>query len=219
VDRPRDAGELGQSPERPIAGLQESLRQHRLLLAINNAIISNLTRESLFTPLPRPYLEPAVREGRFRSDLYYRLSVFPIRLPPLRERQGDIPLLVRYLAQKHATRLGKGIPRLPQATMDALQAYSWPGNVRELENVIERAMILSRGRELDLSWWPTTATGASGGEIGIRTLDETQREHILAALERTGWQVSGEGAAARALGVKPTTLEARMKKLGIRRRR
>jgi len=164
-------------------------------------------------------LERAVREGRFRSDLYYRLSVFPIRLPPLRERKGDIPLLVRYLAQKHATRLGKGIPRLPPATMDALQAYSWPGNVRELENVIERAMILSRGRELDLSWWPTTASGASGGEIGIRTLDEAQREHILAALERTGWQVSGEGGAARALGMKPTTLEARMKKLGIRRRR
>jgi formate hydrogenlyase transcriptional activator len=162
-------------------------------------------------------LETAVQEGRFRSDLYYRLNVFPIRLPPLRERTDDIPLLVRYLTLKYGPRLGKRISNLPPAIMEVLKLYSWPGNVRELENVIERATILSTGAELDLSWWPMT-TGARGRGGGTRTLEEVEREHIRAVLELTGWRVSGEQGAAGQLGMKPTTLEARMKKLGIRRK-
>jgi formate hydrogenlyase transcriptional activator len=163
-------------------------------------------------------LETAVREGRFRSDLYYRLNVFPIRLPPLRERKDDIPLLVRYLALRYGRQLGKRIPQISQETMQALQAYTWPGNVRELENVIERAMLLSEGAELDLSGSLTpTGSRLGGREPGIRTLDDIQREYILTALERTAWRVSGERGAAEFLGMKPTTLEARMKKLGIKR--
>jgi len=162
-------------------------------------------------------LETAVQEGRFRSDLYYRLNVFPIRLPPLRERTEDIPLLVRYLTPKYGTRLGKRISNVPPATMTVLQAYSWPGNVRELENVIERATILSAGAELNLDWWPMT-TGSRGREGGTRTLAEVERGHIRAVLELTGWRVSGERGAAGLLGMKATTLEARMKKLGIKRR-
>jgi transcriptional regulator with GAF, ATPase, and Fis domain len=162
-------------------------------------------------------LETAIREARFRSDLYYRLNVFPIRLPPLRERTEDIPLLVRYLTLKYGPLLGKKISSVSPALMKMLQTYSWPGNVRELENVIERATILSAGAELDLGWWPIT-TGGTGRAGATRTLAEVEREHILAVLELTGWRVSGERGAAGQLGMKPTTLEARMKKLGITRR-
>jgi len=162
-------------------------------------------------------LEEAVQGGRFRADLYYRVNVFPIRLPPLRERREDIPLLVGYFARKFATRLGKRTPAALPPTMQALQAYGWPGNVRELENVIERAVILSQGAHLDLvGWLPTPGTTSRKG--GTRTLEESEREHILAVLEETGWRVSGERGAAKVLGMKPTTLEARMKKFGITRR-
>jgi formate hydrogenlyase transcriptional activator len=161
-------------------------------------------------------LEQAVQAGGFRADLYYRLSVFPIRLPPLRERAEDIPLLVRYLAHRYATRLGKRIPSVPAPTMTTLQAYAWPGNVRELQNVVERAVILSQGPRLDLGGWlPPPGPRPRGG--AIRTLAELEREHIVAVLEVTGWRVSGAQGAAALLGMKPTTLEARMKKLGIRR--
>jgi len=161
-------------------------------------------------------LETAAREGRFRPDLYYRLNVFPIRLPPLRERKEDVPLLVRYLTLRYGARLAKRIPAVSQETMDVLRAYPWPGNVRELENVIERAMILSGGAELDLSGSLTTI-GGGGVEAGVRTLEDIQREYIRLVLERTGWRVSGDGGAAELLGMKATTLEARMKKLGIKR--
>jgi formate hydrogenlyase transcriptional activator len=161
-------------------------------------------------------LEQAIQAGGFRADLYYRLSVFPIRVPPLRERTEDIPFLVRYFTHRYATRLGKRIPSVPAPAMETLQAYAWPGNVRELENVIERAVILSRGPDLDLSGWlPTSGTSPRGGRI--RTLEELEREHIVAVLEVTGWRVSGARGAATLLGMKPTTLEARMRKLGIRR--
>ncbi len=162
-------------------------------------------------------LPHAMEAGRFRADLYYRLSVFPIPVPPLRERVEDIPLLVRYFAQKYSARLGKRIPTAGPATMRALQTYGWPGNVRELENVVERAVILTQGVDLDLSaWLPTPSTSPQGGNV--RTLLEVERAHIAATLEATGWRVSGDGGAARLLGMKPTTLEARMKKLGIRRK-
>ena len=163
-------------------------------------------------------LEEAIHASRFRADLYYRLSVFPIRLPPLRERVDDIPLLVRYFAQKYGTRLGKRIPSVLPATLQVLEAYLWPGNVRELENVVERALILSQGAYMDLGGWlPRPGTAPREGET--QTLEEVEREHILVVLEETGWRVSGESGAARLLGMKPTTLEARMKKLGITRPR
>jgi formate hydrogenlyase transcriptional activator len=163
-------------------------------------------------------LEQAIQASRFRADLYYRLSVFPIRLPPLRERAEDIPLLVEYFAQKYSARLGKRIPTVLPATLQALGAYPWPGNVRELENVIERALILNQGAHMDLGGWLPRASTAPR-EAGTQSLEEIEREHILAVLEGAGWRVSGEGGAARLLGMKPTTLEARMKKLGITRRR
>jgi formate hydrogenlyase transcriptional activator len=163
-------------------------------------------------------LEQAIQAGRFRADLYYRLSVFPIRVPPLRDRAADIPLLARYFTQKCAARLGKRIQSVPPPAMDALLAYAWPGNVRELENVIERAVILSQGAYLDLAGWrPKPSPRSPDG--GVRTLEELEREHILTVLEVTGGRVSGERGAAQLLGMKPTTLEARMKKLGINRRK
>jgi formate hydrogenlyase transcriptional activator len=162
-------------------------------------------------------LEQAIQTGGFRADLYYRLSVFPIRVPPLRERTADIPFLVRYFTHRYATRLGRRIPSVPATAMEALQAYAWPGNVRELENVIERAVILTQGAHLDLSGWVSTS-GPSPRSGGIRTLEELEREHIVAVLEVTGWRVSGARGAATLLGMKPTTLEARMRRLGIRRK-
>jgi formate hydrogenlyase transcriptional activator len=163
-------------------------------------------------------LEQAIQASRFRADLYYRLSVFPIRLPPLRDRPEDIPLLIGYFAQKYGRRLGKRIPTVSPGALQLLGGYQWPGNVRELENVVERALILSQGTPLDLSGWlprPSTAPP----ERGTQTLEQIEREHILAVLEGTGWRVSGDGGAASVLGMKPTTLEARMKKLRIARRR
>lgn len=165
-------------------------------------------------------LEQRCREGQFRPDLYYRLNVFPIQSPALRDRREDIPLLVRHFVQKYAASLGRTIETVPLATLARLQAYSWPGNVRELQHVIERAVIVSRGRTLEFGDWlrePTAETGA--GKASVTTLEAMEREHILKTLEITGWRVSGENGAARLLGLKPTTLEARMKKLGIERKR
>jgi PAS domain S-box-containing protein len=161
-------------------------------------------------------LERAVEEGRFRSDLYYRLKVFPIHVPALRERKEDIPLLVNYFAPKYGSRMGKRLESVPQGTLDSLINYPWPGNVRELENVIERAVIVSRGAELELGDWAGQAMVA-GGAAELLPLDEAQRRHILKVLGHTGWRVSGPKGAARILGIKPTTLQARMKKLGIER--
>jgi transcriptional regulator with GAF, ATPase, and Fis domain len=162
-------------------------------------------------------LEVAMREGRFRPDLYYRLNVFPIPMPPLRERTEDLALLVNYFVMKYANKLGRRIEAIPQAALDLLAGYAWPGNVRELENVIERAVILTRGSVLELGGWRRKAD-APAGPSPVPTLDEVQRRHIVEVLELTGWQVSGERGAASLLGLKPTTLEARMKKLGITRK-
>lgn len=161
-------------------------------------------------------LEKALEEERFRPDLYYRLNVFPIELPPLRKRRDDTPLLVRHFVKKHGAKLGKKIETVPRKVMDALLAYPWPGNVRELENVIERGLILSPGPALELGEWLPKPTEAPG-KARLPTLDMLQREHILKVLEFVGWKVSGEQGAAKLLGLKPTTLAARMKKLGITR--
>ena len=161
-------------------------------------------------------LETACREGRFRPDLFYRLNVFPIRLPPLRERTQDIPALVAHFIRKHAAKLGRRIERVPERFMAALSAYPWPGNVRELEHVIERAMIVSDGPDLAAIDW-LRQSDAVTAPARIATLEEAERAHIVAALESTGWRVSGRRGAAELLGLKPTTLESRMKKLGVER--
>ncbi|NBC18424.1 MAG: sigma-54-dependent Fis family transcriptional regulator, partial [Bacteroidetes bacterium] len=163
-------------------------------------------------------LEEAVTDGAFREDLYYRLNVFPIRLPPLRERPGDIPLLVRHLVQKHSARLGKDVEVIPQQAMEQLQTYGWPGNVRELENVIERALILTSGTTLQLD----AALGAArsprrDAPDASLALEDVQRRHIRRVLELTDGQIAGEDGAAVRLGLHPSTLRSRMKKLGIER--
>jgi transcriptional regulator with GAF, ATPase, and Fis domain len=161
-------------------------------------------------------LERALDEGRFREDLYYRLSSFPIRLPPLRERRDDIPLLVWDLIQKRQNELGSQVERVPESAMEALTHYSWPGNIRELGNVIERALILSPGRELRLD--AAFAGRLERAQLGER-LEDVERAHLLQVLERCHWRISGAGHAAEALGMKPSTLRNRLKKLGIERPR
>jgi formate hydrogenlyase transcriptional activator len=158
-------------------------------------------------------------EGRFRNDLYYRLNIFPIVLPPLRERPDGIPTLVRHFAQQFARRMGRRIETIPAAVMDALVRYPWPGNVRELQNVIERAVILSPGLSLQvpLGDLQPAATQAAAPASAVVSLADAEREHILGALRETGWVLGGaEGAAAR-LGMKRSTLYKKMQKLGISR--
>ena len=157
-----------------------------------------------------------VEEGKFRADLFYRLNVFPIQSIPLRERKEDIALLVKHFTDKFGAKLGKRITNIPRRSLNALQAYDWPGNIRELENVIERAVILSSNNKLELGdWIPRKSLSPSTNEL--ETLEEFERKHILSVLQKTSWRVSGEKGAAKILGLKPTTLESRMKKLGIKR--
>jgi formate hydrogenlyase transcriptional activator len=161
-------------------------------------------------------LASAVAEGRFRADLFYRLNVFPIAIPPLRERVEDIPRLVRHFVMIYASKMGKSIGAIGDKVMGSLMAYHWPGNVRELQNVMERAVILAtKGRiELDDQ---LAAPVADARTKAPATLEEIERHHIQSVLERVGWRVSGERGAARILGLKRTTLEARMSKLRISR--
>ena len=162
-------------------------------------------------------LEKEVAGGNFREDLYYRLNVFPITSPPLRERKDDVPLLVKHFLNKSCTKTGKCIDNVPQSVIGSLQAYHWPGNVRELENLIERGVIVSKGNRLELGdWLPKAASPGSSSRIA--TLEDNERQHIVSVLESTDWRVSGEKGAAKVLGMKPTTLESRMKRLGIKRK-
>jgi formate hydrogenlyase transcriptional activator len=165
-------------------------------------------------------LAQKVAENQFRRDLYYRLNVFPILLPPLRERRDDIPLLVRYFAQKYARRMKKPIDTIPVKAMNALTEYHWPGNVRELENFIERAVILSRGTDLQLplaELKQRTKTPLLESSHALATLEHAERDHIIRALSETNWTIGGPAGAAVRLGMKRTTLQSRMKKLGIAR--
>jgi formate hydrogenlyase transcriptional activator len=164
-------------------------------------------------------LEAAVAAGRFRADLFYRLNVFPISVAPLRERKEDIPLLVRHLVIRKAARLGKRIEEVPKREIEALVAYSWPGNVRELDNVVERAVILTRGATLDLEDCLPVAAPTPPVLSGLQTLADVERQHVLEALRSTRGRVSGPRGAARLLGIKPTTLEARIRRLGIEKPR
>jgi formate hydrogenlyase transcriptional activator len=165
-------------------------------------------------------LAQMVAEGRFRSDLYYRLNVFPLTLPPLRERRDDIPRLVRHFTQRFARRMGRQIETIPSEVMDSLVGYPWPGNVRELQNIIERAVILSRGPVLrvprtDLQSITPPATAPT--DDASATLAEAEREHILRALRDTAWVLAGPKGAAARLGMKRSTLQWKMKKLEISR--
>jgi len=161
-------------------------------------------------------LEQAIEKKEFREDLYYRLNAFPIHCPPLREREDDIPLLVKHFCQKYEAKSGKKITNIPQKVMDALVKYDWPGNIRELENIIERTLILSRGNTLEYGEW-IPAEKKQGKKVSFTTLEDAGQQHILDALEKTTWKVSGEKGAAKILGLNATTLEARMKKPGIQR--
>jgi formate hydrogenlyase transcriptional activator len=159
----------------------------------------------------------AVREKSFREDLYYRLSVFPIALPPLRQRKEDIPLLVHYLVHKFAARIGKRIERVTEPTMRRLIDYPWPGNIRELENILERAVILTTGTTLAIASDLLSVPDAAPAAQPQSTLESVERDHIVAVLQQTGWVVDGPRGAARILGLHPNTLRNRMKKLGITR--
>jgi formate hydrogenlyase transcriptional activator len=184
-------------------------------------------------------LAQLVAERKFRSDLYYRLNVFPILVPPLRERREDVPLLVRYFVQTFSRRQNKTVEYIPADVMDALVNYSWPGNIRELENLIERAVLLSTGKELRVPIGELKAASAafsaaagasesSGNPMAIAsapivhsspiaTLEDADRQHILRALRQTNWRIAGPRGAATLLGMKRTTLQARIRKLGIKR--
>jgi formate hydrogenlyase transcriptional activator len=165
-------------------------------------------------------LAQKVADKQFRSDLYYRLNVFPVTIPPLRERREDIPLLVRYFAQKYARRMKKPIDTIPVKAITALTEYHWPGNVRELENFIERAVILSRGPELEIplsEFKQQTKAASADFPNSHSTLEEAEREHILRALSETSWVIGGSAGAAARLGMKRTTLQSLMRKLGIAR--
>src|SRR5207249_4294639 len=159
-------------------------------------------------------LASMVADKQFRNDLYYRLNVFPIVSPPLRERREDIPLLVRYFAQKHSRRMNKQIEQIPSETMAALSRYHWPGNVRELENLIERAVILSPGVELHVPLAELKAEPREGAQP-VTTLEAAERDHIVRALQVANWVIGGHTGAAAKLGMKRTTLQSKMQKLGI----
>ena len=159
-----------------------------------------------------------VVDKQFRSDLYYRLKVFPVFSPPLRERADDIPILVRHFVEAHSRRMGKHIETIPQETMDALVRWRWPGNIRELENFLERAVILTRGPVLfvPLAELETQET-EDGQDWENPTLKDAEREHILRVLREAQGQIGGPTGAAARLGLKRTTLNSKMKKLGIER--
>jgi DNA-binding NtrC family response regulator len=159
-------------------------------------------------------LQAEVAAGRFRADLFYRLNVFPLVLPPLRERRGDIPRLVEHVARRIARRLGRQFAGIAPDFIDAACAYDWPGNVRELENVIERALIVSRGGLLEAAL-PGPATAAAQAGNNSDAIEDIERAHLQRVLERTRWVIEGEAGAAHALGLNPSTLRHRLRKLGL----
>jgi formate hydrogenlyase transcriptional activator len=160
-----------------------------------------------------------VEDQKFRADLFYRLNVFPVNVPPLRERPEDIPLLVRHFVQQFARRMGKTVDTIPTETMNVLTRYHWPGNIRELQNLLERAVILSSGPILKAPVNDLQSQPAPAAARKIETLEQAERRHILEALDASDWVISGPNGAAASLGLKRSTLQARMDKLGIRRAR
>ena len=178
-------------------------------LSVNVRVIAATNRD----------LEKAVEEGKFRADLYYRLNVFPISVPALRERREDIELLASYFMKKYSSQIGKSLKEIGKETLTKLLNYSWPGNIRELENIIERAAILSPDEPLEVSENLISAPVESqAGGIGALRLEDIERDHIIRILNQTSWQVHGEKGAAKVLGINPNTLRTRMSKLGIRKK-
>jgi transcriptional regulator with GAF, ATPase, and Fis domain len=159
----------------------------------------------------------AVREQAFREDLYYRLSVFPLPLPPLRERPEDIPLLARFLLDRFAARFGKRFEGIDPGTIRRLVTYPWPGNVRELENVLERAVILACGPTLEIDPDVLGHPGTEPVSKPSAALEDVERSHVLAVLRQTRWVIDGPHGAAAVLGLHPNTLRSRLKKLGLSR--
>jgi len=176
-------------------------------------------------------LQEEISDGRFREDLYYRLNVFPLRLPALRERRDDICLLAEAFGRRFAERMGRHFEELTDEDRQLLKAYPWPGNVRELQNVIERALILSSGRKLDLSRAMPRLNGGTESEavpagssisqtakvLTADELEEFEKRNLLRALETCGWRISGGGGVSALMGLPPSTVSSRMKSLGIRR--
>jgi PAS domain S-box-containing protein len=202
--------EIGELPQEVQAKLLRVLEQGRFErlgsakpLQVNVRIIAASNRD----------LARNVDEGKFRKDLYYRLNVFPIAVPPLRERPEDIPLLVWAFVRQYENKMGKRIEHIPRKIMEDLQQYPWPGNARELRNVVEHAMIVSNGKTLQVGLPPK----ASPEIPGNLSLADAERRHILGVLQKSGWRISGKGGAAEILGLKRTTLQSKIKKLGIQR--
>jgi formate hydrogenlyase transcriptional activator len=167
-------------------------------------------------------LQQAIQNKEFREDLFYRLNVFPIVTPSLRERKEDVPLLIKHFIRKYESKMGKKINDVDPQVINALMEYDWPGNIRELENLIERALILTSGNIIEFGDWIPMSKMSNDRKLvkeEMKRLEDVEREHILNILEQTNWKVSGERGAAKILGLNPTTLEARMKKMGIVRER
>ena len=160
-------------------------------------------------------LKRMVEEGKFRSDLFYRLHVFPLSVPPLRDRREDIPLIVRHFVDKYSRRMNRHIETISAQTMEVLTNYAWPGNVRELQNFIERAVILSPGTSLRAPLDELTQQTVHAAETHLSTLEEMEREHVLRALKESNWVTGGLKGAAAKLGMKRTTLAYRIRKLAI----
>jgi len=223
--------EIGEIPPEVQVKLLRVLQEHEFeriggsgSIAVDIRVIAATNRD----------LNQALAEGKFRRDLFYRLNVFPLMMPALRERREDIPLLVHYFVRRYSSRVGRRITRIPAETMARLAAYFWPGNIRELENVIERAVILSAGTDLELApeLLPNVAiptkerpglthmvddNGVS--TAGDRSLADNEKGHILAVLRQTNWRIEGPNGAAAILKLNPSTLRSRMKKLGVERSR
>ena len=162
-------------------------------------------------------LAAAVEQGRFRADLFYRLNVFPLDVPPLRKRKADLPLILYFYLDRFSKEMGKQFQGVSPESMDKLMAYSWPGNVRELRNVVERAVILAKGPTLTFEDMAAVPSAEPGQAAMSGTLEELERGYISRTLEKTGWVIDGPRGAALILGLNPNTLRTRMKKLGIRR--
>jgi DNA-binding NtrC family response regulator len=210
--------EIGELPEETQIALLRVLQEREFERVGGTQTVSANVRVIAAT---NRNLEAAIADGKFRRDLFYRLNVFPIAVPPLRQRREDIPSLVETFVGELSRSMGRTIDFVPRATMEALQHYDWPGNIRELRNVIERGMIVSRGNELHVEL-PTngaaTASMPSAPEQRVDcTLEEFGKRHIMAVLDRAGWKIAGKDGAASRLGMNRTTLQGRMRKLGIRR--
>jgi PAS domain S-box-containing protein len=223
--------EIGEIPPETQVKLLRVLQEHEIERVGGNKTIDVDVRVIAATNRD---LKGAVAAGKFRQDLFYRLNVFPIDVPPLRQRPEDIRLLVHYFVGRYATKIGRSISRVPEPVLRRLLAYEWPGNVRELENLVERAVILSKGPDLEAipdlaaSIRPPVeanrpAAPPAAGEPEASAVDvkltQVERDHILTTLKRSGWRIEGPAGAAHLLGLNPSTLRSRMKKLGIERSR